>query len=343
MKNFLYTFLILIVPARLMAQPTINNAYNYSTGTTVKNIRCVDMGAGNAGANQTWDFTSLTPVGNGKDTARYWYMSPASNAPVSGANLVEKSSDSTYVYIKASAAQDEILAIADSSAGNYNLTVTYTNSVLFFKRPLTYGMNFTDNSAEQYSVSSFNLQGSGNISFKVDGYGTLKLPNNQTYNDVLRVEIKQHQSDTVQFPAPSVAVMDVTRYLWFDANHRSPLLRIDAVDITSDLFTNSKSFAEYLYEEHASAVADVQKQNMELTGSFSGNTLYLNGSFDTKKDYIVQVYNLNGQKVYQSTFTGVGQQHIFTANSPLPQGLYLVSVTENGNNYNNTTIKVPKQ
>jgi hypothetical protein len=342
MRKNIYLSLLVALPIAVVAQPTINNAYNYTAGATVKNIRCTDIGQGNAGANQTWDFTSLTPVGGSKDTTKYWYTAPTSAAPVTGANLVERNSDSFYVYIKKTAAQDEVLAIADSSANNYDLTIKYTNSILFFKRPLTFGMTFTDNFAEQYTVSGFTLKGSGTITVNVDGYGTLKLPNNQTYNNVLRVEIVQHQSDTSVFP-PAVATMDVVRYLWFDANHISPLLRIDAVDITSDLVNSSTSAAEYLFSEHDPlSVANTPKQNLQLNSTFTGNNLNINGAFETGKNYTTEVYNLSGQKIFQNTFAGGKNKYAFDMNTSLPGSIYLVSVTEAGNPSVSAVIRVAK-
>jgi hypothetical protein len=342
MKHKIYYLLLTVAPAVAIAQPTVPNALNYSVGATVKNIRCNDIGPGGAGANQTWDFSSLTPVGGGKDTAKYWYVAPGSNAPVSGANIVEKNSDSFYVYAKKSASQDEVLAIADSSAGGQNFTVKYTNSMLFFKRPLTFGMTFTDEFTEQYTVQTFTLKGRGKDTVTVDGWGTLKLPGGATYNNVLRVEIKQHQSDTVQF-LNSVARLDAIRYLWFDDKHISPLLRIDAVEITSDAINNSTSYAEYLHFEHDPAnVENMQHGKMEFSAAFNNNTIALAANFSSGKSYDLVVYNMSGQRVYANTFIANSTRQAFDLNSDTPSGVYLVTVAETGTS-NTSIVKVSKQ
>ncbi|MFI5222431.1 MAG: hypothetical protein ACHQK8_08905, partial [Bacteroidia bacterium] len=77
MKKQFSILILAILPAFLCAQPTINNAENFTIGTVLTFQQCNSTGvsAGNSGASQTWDFTTLTSLGT---TSTEWMVAPSS-------------------------------------------------------------------------------------------------------------------------------------------------------------------------------------------------------------------------------------------------------------------------
>ena len=123
------------------------------------------------------------------------------------ANLVEKYSDGSFVYVNKTLNENYLVGYIDTTTSNP--AINYPNPMLFAKRPLNYGTIIKD---------TFTISGSsalGIVTIDPDAYGTLILPNG-TYTNTLRVKISQvHQWFT------SIV------YVWFDGIHTSALVKVD--------------------------------------------------------------------------------------------------------------------
>lgn len=62
MKKRFTLLMLAIIPRIIWAQPIITNAEDFTIGTVLKFQKCnpTSVSAGSAGANQTWDFSTLT-------------------------------------------------------------------------------------------------------------------------------------------------------------------------------------------------------------------------------------------------------------------------------------------
>lgn len=249
MKKYIYIIVLLnLVPSITWGQLTIHKAEDFSVGTVLKFQQCDFIGVypGAAGANKTWDFSTLTII---QDTTTEWMVTPASTPKGNlfpTANLVEKYSDGSFVYLRKTADSNFLVGFYDSAN---NITMHYPNDVLFALRPISYGNTITDNFSDNYVTGPFTLKGRGNTTIEADGYGTLILPNN-TYNNVLRVKITQIQYDTVIATSTPVTVANIS-YVWFDDAHTSGLLKIDSTRTPS---YSGKTVA-YLISEYTSIAA----------------------------------------------------------------------------------------
>lgn len=231
-KQFL--ILILITISNLVwAQPVITNAEDFDIGTVLKFQKCdpINVSAGNAGANQTWNFSNLTSL---PDTSTEWMLDPSTTTNGSlfpTSNLVVKVSNGQFTYLNKTINENNIVGFIDTTSA-FPAT-HYPNPMLIAKRPLNYGTVVTD---------TFTLSGSsalGIVTFNPDAYGTLILPNG-TYNNVLRVKISQVH------PWFSYNV-----YVWFDGITKSSLLKID-----------NQPNVEYLLSETVLGIAEINNQKI---------------------------------------------------------------------------------
>jgi hypothetical protein len=229
-KQFLLLMLV-IISNLVWAQPVITNAEDFVIGTVLKFQKCdpTNVSAGNAGANQTWNFSTLTSL---PDTATEWMLDPSTTTNGNlfpTANLVVKVSNGQFTYLNKTIDENNIVGFIDTTSA-FPATL-YPNPMLIAKRPFNYGTVVTD---------TFTLSGSpalGVVTFDPDAYGTLILPNG-TYNNVLRVKISQVH------PWFTYVV-----YVWFDGITKSALLKID-----------NQPNVEYLLSEIVVGITEIKKQ-----------------------------------------------------------------------------------
>lgn len=284
MKHFII-LLSLGLYARVLAQPTLNNAENFIIGTTLKFINCstVNVSPGNTGTNQVWNYTSLSQT---NDTITEWMVSPSSTPAASlfpSANLVEKYSDGRYVYVNKTTSSNLLVGFYDPS-----ITVNYPTPIKFMKRPISFNDNVTDYFTTDYTINGYNFKGTGTVNIAADAFGTLMLPNN-TYSNVLRVKISQLQVDTLLQFGTTYTTVSIT-YTWFDNNHTSALFKIDSVGSPS---FNEKHVA-YLLNETVSGIQELKKlEPLRIYPNPAREHIII----ESKQGYKLSIYNSLGEKV----------------------------------------------
>lgn len=343
MNMKLYILPLLLLPALAKAQPSIQLAQDYNIGTTITYRKCTPMAAGAAGASQTWNFSSLVPFTT-KDTLTVSYVGPGS--VYAGATILEKSSDSTYQYIKKGLLEDNTVAVADSSVAAGNLTVTFAaNNAVSAIRPLVFNLSYIDtfSCVLMYSGLSVPSSGINTRNFKVDGWGTLTTPAG-TFNNVVRLRVVHAQVNSVTIPVPGSVNTNITTYMWFDAQHKAPLLRLDSTSIVSTPTGPSKNSATvvYLLKETYPSDVPVMNGHIDFSAGFSNNQLILNGNFVASKEYETAVYTLSGQRMFAGSFTANGTRQAFNINEAAA-GIYFVLVSEKGNAGTLVCSKVVKE
>jgi hypothetical protein len=192
MKHFftLSVFILLAGLTQLSAQPIltaansqpqigdiISSQYAYTGGVAI----------GITGANQVWDYSGLT---DSAATSVTQFVSPASTpyaATFPGANLAAQVVDTgttAYLYYNATSSELSVIGTQlDTLSGMYNQPISLQ------KYPLTYPGTFNDSSTLFSNVSGTPLPKVLQLdTTTVTGYGTLKLPGGQTYNNVLQIK-----------------------------------------------------------------------------------------------------------------------------------------------------------
>src|SRR6185437_8162225 len=93
----IYLLLILALPMRVLAQPTIHNCDNYNVGDLLIYVNCNTGSAdpGSGGASQTWDLSSLTTAPPGSDTLKQSFTANLGGASTS---IIDHESPGSFAF-----------------------------------------------------------------------------------------------------------------------------------------------------------------------------------------------------------------------------------------------------
>lgn len=187
-------------PVIVQSKFATSGRYNLYTGTLASV-------ASNGGANQVWDFTSVSTTSAGTaflttrtDTTMFIKTFPASNWVIIG-------SDGSYNYMINS--KDSVVQLGGAQGTQ---TAIYTNYRKLLTFPLSYLGTFTD---------TYNGFKSGSLTATYDAYGTLKTSYGN-FNNVVRLNIMRNGSLTYSFWSTDPA-MTIAEY---DTEAKSLVLRI---------------------------------------------------------------------------------------------------------------------
>jgi hypothetical protein len=270
MKKLAILLILHIWSLLMWAQPTITNAEDFAIGTVLKFQHCNPTGitAGGGGANQTWDFSTLIEI---PDTTTEWMILPSATTHGNlfpRANLVEKYSDGKFVFVNKTASENYLVGFVDTTTTNPILS--YTNSMLFAKRPISYGLILYDTFTISGSTSS------GIITLEADAWGKLILPNG-THNNVLRVKISQVHP-----------WFSNTTFVWFDGVNTSAVLKIE-----------EQSNVEYLISQTILGLNEAPKSTFNVYPNPTANNL----TFISSEFGELQFINMFGQITKQVNIT----------------------------------------
>jgi len=213
--------LTLFVTISITAQPTITRGWLGGIGDKLNTTFSMNVpDPGPDGANQTWDFSGITP-----DTlsVNFEYIDPAGTPsgdsyPSSNICLAE-TSFGIYGY----------LFLDDDKFENYGSAFVISETIysdpetqLVF--PMGYDDKFVDDYA--YSASQFGVttHGTGTVTGEADGYGTLILPNG-TFDNVMRVKVVDEGVDSTDLGLGIIekVISTTTTYYWYSSDHPGPL------------------------------------------------------------------------------------------------------------------------
>jgi hypothetical protein len=244
MKNHLLLFFI-IISHLLFSQTTLTQAFNEPVAGDFEKTFGLDTSAYTSGlpisvtgSNVVWDYSNVSgfePI----LTNKYLSSSSVSSATnYAGCNLVQESGG-LYTYLKSSTTpttQTELLGLNVSS-----VSLTFTNSAVIAKYPVTYGSSSTDNLSGTFN---FSISGTftGSITTTADGIGTLNLPLGNSLTNVLRVKSVQtltlSASLVAGFPPTAIARMQQSIYNYYSPQSKFPIISVNYSKITITL-TNS--------------------------------------------------------------------------------------------------------
>ena len=224
-KYLLFIMLAFVSFIALQAQE-ITSDIMPGPGEQIHLIYCSEEGVaeGGAGENITWDFTSLVPNSEQEyEDYIYGFLNPATTPygnlfPAAQLSAVQW--DTGYVYYVHDENMIETIGFA-INVNNSDFTATYTNYETNLLFPFSYGQSWDDDLAYAQSGMGFTDTVTGNKTFEVDGYGTLKLPDNKTYNNVLR--IKDYK---IIYLSGGLFTIQYQYYRWYSPEYKLWLLEI---------------------------------------------------------------------------------------------------------------------
>lgn len=235
------TFFLFLFPAlSLLSQPTLTGAVHFPAAGDVYTSHTANGISGDpgpAGANQTWNFSSLNVLGGSLFEV---YSNPATTAYAASfpnANLAFTDSSGKVSYYSSNSSYHQ--EVGTGSPGN---TYVYASPLDVMHYPLVYTDDFTTSNSTIVPAQTFYWTYNRNIHVTADAYGTLQLPSG-TYNNVLRVKTSRYVSWTASPGGPlggNGTTYD-TLYQWFDAAQRFPLLSIEHFSVQSMIGSFSKT------------------------------------------------------------------------------------------------------
>lgn len=313
------TFALLTISA--IAQPTLTSNFNPVNGTIGTQAAADTNGVKEsaAGANQTYNFSNLTQVGQ---PVSYTYVL-ASTTPYAsqyqGANLsyAAKSTQGNtgYTYIKTTNNSYELLGVATA-----DVQFVYTNSQLVMSYPFTYNSTFTD----YFEGSGENSQGvetfrKGYTTSTADGHGTLTLPNG-TFTNVLRVKTVQDYKDSFDFLGDAYEYKYFfTTYSYYSNDYRMPLLSISYNEITEPfLGSTSVSKSVAFYPNSTTSVQENEPNTINVYPNPASDRFFVNNN--NAEITTVEILDMTGKSVLSTPYTaGNG-----VSTNELPAGIYMV-------------------
>jgi hypothetical protein len=256
------------------------------------------------GSTAVWNFTSLVAHTPSFATS---YVSPATvsnSANYPGCTVVSVSYMLT-TFLKSvnsgTTQQTEILGLSSNT-----LNVTFTNSAIAAKFPMSYGSSSTDNMAGTFSGFSQNGTCNGNITTTADGLGTLNLPGGISLTNVLRVKSVQNLSMLLSgFPVGSAKQ---TIYNYYHSSQKFPIISINYTYLS--IIGQNPSTSSFVNGSvsHFTAVATgisenaISNDDVMIYPNPAGQNVY----FDIKKSanpIAIKVYNQIGAEIYSAAYS----------------------------------------
>lgn len=326
MKRYFSTLLLLLAGVVQVseAQVTLQQIHNYEAGNqrTYKSVDPGLMDPKPGGANQNWDF-SQWPEGS---TVTQKVIT-ASQAPEGEtfpkADLAVQYGENTR-YLKKQNNGNRVRGLV-ALQGGQKLQITYLKPIRPYKRPFNYREVHRDTGRRQYQIMSFSYKGTGTMTTKAIGFGTLKLPT-ATYDSVVLLKNKQSWVDTPSGGIGGNVNTEMVTYTWYQSGKPHPLLRLDSMEVKSS-FRNSTSANLIYFKQNTTSVEALSKRNFSINAFVSGNQLTVQSRSGTSSNLTLKIYTINGKPVkhYRMNLQS-GQQESLPL-PPMASGIYLLKAT----------------
>jgi hypothetical protein len=317
-----FVFAALIYNACIFAQPVLTAAnsnpiigeafkWNYTSGIT---------SVGSGGANQTWDYSTLTSTLTQYDSVIYpsSAMYGAGHYPNANICFCNNCTGGPYssCYLFYQANSDSLTDWGNACGSDIEI---YNNPSKSFIYPFTYKSAYLDSCRGTDNDAGTNYTVWGSVYDTADGYGTLKLPSG-VYSNVLR--IKQITFSASKSSSGTVTSGTNTVYLWYLPGNHQPILSISTINQSASYLStiilgiNDDKVSSNMLKLFPNPSTDIITVNSQQ--------LLVNG---------VEIYNALGEKVYLNnrTIEQKNSRSIEINVSSFPSGVYFVKVkTEKG-------------
>lgn len=306
-----------------MSQPLLNQAEKYPLGVVLHFTRAdtASVSPGPAGANVSWDFSSLSPL---TGTLQKQALLPSQTAyendfPTSDWAL--ETNEGTTSFFKEGVDSIWLVGMVQAFVG---IKITYTKPALYFTRNLAYKSSVQGTTRYHYTYNTYNYKCGGTYSLTADAYGALMLPA-RTYSNVMRVKFESLNYDTLQGQGGYVQVTKVVSYSWYNAYNGAPLLNIDSLDISSPFYNETRRSVSFA-QNPANTVMDVNASEPVIT-IYPGRLQVVNLGDAT---YTMTLYDISGRELVKGNMDVVNNRGGANLPETLPPGCYIIRL-ENEN------------
>ena len=281
----------------------------------------VSVAAGNGGADQTWNFSSLVDSSNSKVTSYITASSTPHSALFPSSNLAAVEAGDAYDYFKVGSTD---VQYGGSFTPNYSLILN--NHSLRYEMPFTYQDQFLDSLEGTLYFGNFDLEYTGTSNFEVDGYGTLLLPDGRQFDSVLRYVWTEQ---TVAAHPVSGPLFESTtqNFVWVSPECPQPLLSINYFhQLSGDEEFTSKSvlYSKGVFTSTFNQQSEHKRIEIIPNPTDGGIRLL----HDLRGDIQLSLLDLSGKLVYEMSFFGNEQE--LDVSHLLP-GIYVIHVSSGDN------------
>lgn len=329
--NFYFLIPILIWGGYTSAQISIE-ADNYPEIGETFRVQSYDYEEGiegESGGDKVWDLSGLSgeePAGD------FEFLNPsgtpfAADFPQADIAMLESNSG-IYIYEKRSG--EDIYRLGSGLSYNYfGQTLVsktkYTTPHILVNYPLEYG-NKETGVMDGVTLSTLgDVVREGELSYEVDGYGTLILPDGSRC-EALRVIYKQHITDVYDADEYEM-VTKTTTYGFYTREHKYQTISIHKIvqeNIVMGIVFGSEETNVVLWAKASdvTSLPDVfASRRVRVYPNPASNWIQIDG---TVSGTSVQLLNSDGQIAWQGSYTNGEQINI----SGLASGLYLLTISE---------------
>lgn len=326
---FLSTAQITITAADM---PVVNDTLRWSASVAVG----ANLNLGNTGANQTWDYSTLTPMAQGLDkyqlaaTINLAYaaiISPtaygykvADSIPGLGSALPISINNIYSFYNKKSNPSRFVAEGFAASVVSIPTPAAYSDEDELYYLPLTFGQR--DSSTFRLSVSMATLGSysqKGHRITEVDGWGTIITPFYTSATPALRVRSELMEIDTISFATQKFGIpRNTVEYKWLVNGDHYP-----ALIITTNKTAAGETPTSVRYRDSYRALGVrniINGQSVSMVAVYP-NPATNNVTIDlpnTLYHYAIELFDVTGRLVQHT-------QNKSSINvSTLPKGQYLI-------------------
>lgn len=299
------------------AQPVLNKACGFQNGSFVQLYVDVNptVSEGNAGANQTWDFSALS---DDLQTTDYTGISvditPYAN-DFQQANVATLNYDFNSIDIYSYFTNDDSYYTTWGYEA-YGSKRIYSNPRDILRYPFSFGDSFSDT----YYASLLVGYNSGSVEVTADGYGTLILSTG-IFPNCLRV--REVRMDTMA-DSPTPTYTNDTSYKFFVVNYPEPLCQV-VHHHASDGFSFDEIYWQNISPVAVAALNSITSLN--LLPNPTAEMLRVSAPF-TGDSYSISVYDAAGRLMMKKE--SLLSVEVTVEVAAWPDGLYLLLVESDG-------------
>lgn len=328
MKQVSLLFATLLLSVAVSAQsPSITNVIASSlTGRTINAhfVGAPTFDEGNAGAAQTWDFSSYSfPSASSSSYVNPFTAYGYSNfTTCTDALRAVNGATTSFTFDKLSGNVYSLIGLSQTGP-QANTIIVYDNYQDIYRFPMTFGNAFTDDfhGTADYG-SGVTLGRGGSITALVDGYGTLKTPAG-TFTNTLRIKLTQTLTDTFYISGSPYDEQETNTvsYNWVAQSH--PGLTLMNISSGQGPF----QAIDYAFYVDGTTTGIDEMANDKIQFSIfpnpSNGIIHLNFA-EYLPNATISLFDVTGREVYTKQVTDISET---IQVQEMPSGIYLLKVS----------------
>ncbi len=315
-KNYLLSVLVILLSFRATAQPVITHSGNSPLIGDTYNLSGAlgSFDPGDAGNNQSWDFSYITPTFSTTITVVNPETTPfASEFQESTHAFHIVGSSESYNYTQISSPALKNVGIGFDPGGENEYFIHYTDAVKLMQYPFSYNNSFTDNYFSSYTLSGGMVTHErGTVTVTADAWGSVSTPSGN-YPNTLRVKSLYVYTDSVWMMGNFVYANTYTEtnYEWYSATSHYPVISI----------SSTISGSTVTYSTDVVGTDDNPMLQLSIFPNPVSKIIHAKTDGNISEIFII---NLSGKQLAQLKKTGVNE---FTADiSKLSSGVYMLRI-----------------